>query len=88
VIKMDLFAALGFSGSSSKKKKKIVVVRRKKYRVIGKPRVIKAVDYQKHRSKVSVDRRRKAMKPGKRISRTRHIYWETRKNRSDLRGGV
>ena len=29
------------------------------------------------------DRGRHAALPGKRISRTGHVYWETRKNRSD-----
>jgi len=26
--------------------------------------------------------------PGKRISKSGKVYWETRKNRSDLKGGV
>ena len=29
------------------------------------------------------DRGRSAMLPGKRVSRTGHVYWETRKNRTD-----
>jgi len=29
------------------------------------------------------DRGRKALLPGKRISKTGKVYWETRKNRSD-----
>jgi hypothetical protein len=29
-----------------------------------------------------------AMKPGKRISRNDVIYWETRKNRSDLKNNL
>ena len=29
------------------------------------------------------DRGRLAQTPGKRVSRTGHVYWETRKNRSD-----
>ncbi len=54
----------------------------------GKPVVIKAVKYQIGRSKTSIDKERKAMKPGKRISKSGKIYYEYRKNRSDLRGGV
>jgi len=29
------------------------------------------------------DMKRKALRPGKRISKTGKVYWETRKNRSD-----
>lgn len=32
------------------------------------------------------DSERKALAPGKRISRTGNIYWETRRNRSDAWG--
>jgi len=32
------------------------------------------------------DKGRKARLPGKRVSRTGKIYWETRKNRSDAPG--
>ena len=32
------------------------------------------------------DESRKALLPGKRISRTGKTYWETRKNRSDSKG--
>ena len=32
----------------------------------------------------TVDESRKALMPGKRISKTGKVYWETRKNRSDL----
>ena len=34
------------------------------------------------------DIRRKALAPGKRISKSGKIYWETRKNRSDTVGGT
>ncbi len=34
----------------------------------------------------SIDSKRKALLPGKRISKTGKVYWETRKNRSDSRG--
>jgi len=34
-----------------------------------------------------VDSKRKALLPGKRISKSGKVYWETRKNRSDAKGG-
>lgn len=34
------------------------------------------------------DAARKALMPGKRISKTGNIYYETRKNRSDLKGKI
>jgi len=34
----------------------------------------------------SKDEKRKALMPGKRISKTGKVYWETRKNRSDAKG--
>ena len=37
-------------------------------------------------SNIPVDRKRKAKLPGKRISASGNIYFETRKNRSDARG--
>ena len=33
-----------------------------------------------------VDALRKALLPGKRISKNGNVYWETRKNRSDAKG--
>ena len=35
----------------------------------------------------SIDKKRDALAPGKRISKTGKIYWETRENRSDSIGG-
>lgn len=35
---------------------------------------------------VKRDRKREALMPGKRKSKTGKIYWETRKNRSDAKG--
>ena len=32
------------------------------------------------------DKKRKALLPGKRISKSGKVYWETRKNRSDVKG--
>ena len=36
-------------------------------------------------SNLKRDSERKALMPGKRISKTGKVYWETRKNRSDLK---
>ena len=35
---------------------------------------------------ISIDKKRKALAAGKRISKTGKVYWETRKNRSDAVG--
>ncbi len=35
---------------------------------------------------VKIDAKRKALAPGKRISSSGKVYWETRKNRSDSVG--
>ena len=42
-------------------------------------------EHQTGKSDKSRDEARKAMPPGKRISKTGKTYWETRKNRSDSR---
>lgn len=48
-------------------------------------KTLKAVDYQTGKVKsLKADMQRKAMLPGKRVSINRKVYWETRKNRSDL----
>ena len=43
---------------------------------------------QTQKSKVDkiIDASRKALAPGKRISKTGKVYWETRANRSDEKG--
>ena len=38
------------------------------------------------RTNVGKDRKRDALLPGKRVSKTGNVYWETRKNRSDASG--
>lgn len=54
-----------------------------------RPRVIKKVDWQTGKRKsIRADRKRRAMHPGKRKSASGRIYWETRKNRSDLKRGI
>ena len=45
-------------------------------------RVLKQVG----RSNKNVDMERRALMPGKRISKTGKVYWETRKNRTDNKG--
>ena len=41
---------------------------------------------QKGKSDVKIDKTLKALAPGKRISKSGKVYWETRKNRSDSAG--
>jgi len=41
---------------------------------------------QKKNVDVKADASRKALMPGKRISKTGKVYWETRRNRSDAKG--
>lgn len=49
------------------------------------PKVLRVIKHQTGaRPNIVVDRSRTALKPGKRISKTGHIYWETRKNRTDV----
>ena len=45
-------------------------------------KIIKTLD-QVGRSNKAYDETRKAQLPGKRISKSGKVYWETRKNRSD-----
>jgi len=53
----------------------------------GKPVVIKYVPKQTGKRKsISLDKKRKAAAPGKRRSRSGRIYYEYRRNRTDLRG--
>ena len=49
-------------------------------------RVLKATYKQTGTSSTVRDKKRKAMQPGKRQSASGRIYYEYRKNRSDLRG--
>jgi hypothetical protein len=51
------------------------------------PRTVSIFPYQTGRVKnIFADMSRYAMEPGKRISITGRVYWETRKNRSDVTG--
>ena len=49
----------------------------------GKSSTIKVLSQTGKNPDLPRDRGRKAMLPGKRISKTGKVYWETRKNRSD-----
>lgn len=51
-------------------------------------KVLKPVNYQLGKSVISIDKEIEAMLPGKRISAEGNIYYEYRKNRSDLKGRV
>jgi hypothetical protein len=52
-----------------------------------RPKVLKSVPYQTGtRESVKLDKKRKALPSGKRRSKTGKVYWETRRNRSDLKG--
>jgi hypothetical protein len=55
-----------------------------------KRRVLKVVNYQTGKRKsIKLDRMRKALEPGKRVSKkSGKVYWETRRNRSDLKRGI
>ena len=52
------------------------------------PKVIYKVNHQVGTSVKIIDKMIKAMPPGKRVSRTGKVYYETRKNRSDLKGNI
>ena len=41
---------------------------------------------QRGHTNIPIDRTRKAIGSGRRVSKTGHVYWETRKNRSDQIG--
>lgn len=53
---------------------------------MGKARTIRELKQTGYRKSFLEDSFRNALMPGKRISKTGHIYWETRKNRSDKKG--
>lgn len=48
------------------------------------PRIVRVIKHQTGKTNVQVDKYIKAMRPGKRISKTGKIYWETRASRSDI----
>jgi len=52
----------------------------------SRSRVIKTSNRQIGKSNLKRDKKLKALKPGKRISRNNKVYYELRKNRSDKKG--
>jgi hypothetical protein len=48
-------------------------------------RNVKVLD-QTGKTHIKADAKRKALAPGKRISKSGNVYWESRKNRSDKVG--
>ena len=52
----------------------------------GKGRTIKYEDSRTGKTNIPRDKKRSALTPGKRISKSGKIYYEKRKNRSDLKG--
>ena len=59
----------------------VLTIKRKSRR-----RTLRRTNKQSGKTTVAVDKGRKAMYPGLRRSKTGKIYWETRKNRSDMKG--
>jgi hypothetical protein len=56
---------------------------------IKKSKVLKRLSYQTgERKSLKIDRQRKALPSGKRISSSGNAYWETRRNRSDLKNRI
>jgi len=49
---------------------------------------LKKSEHQIGKSIKSIDVKRKALAPGKRISKAGKIYYEKRRNRSDLKGNL
>ena len=52
------------------------------------PRTVSPSGYQYGKSKKAADEKRKALPPGRRISKSGRKYTENRKNRSDLKDNV
>lgn len=70
--------------SPSKKKKKVGQGWKLK-----EPQVVTVQSYQTGKTKnILMDRKRKALPPGWRISKSGKRYYESRKNRSDMPGDV
>lgn len=57
---------------------------KKKYKKRKNPTELKIIETQSGKmGNKMMDLARKAMHPGKRVSKSGNVYWETRKNRSD-----
>ncbi|MGV9141768.1 MAG: hypothetical protein ACOC1X_02410, partial [Promethearchaeota archaeon] len=63
---------------------------KKEFNPIGfrepKSKVAMVSEHQTGKTTKSIDKKRKALPPGKRISKNGNTYWEYRKNRSDING--
>jgi hypothetical protein len=60
----------------------------KEYKALGlkdRSRSVHVLD-QTGKTTIKIDAKRQALAPGKRISSAGNIYWESRKNRSDVPG--
>jgi len=60
----------------------------KEYKALGlkdRSKSVRVLD-QVGKTTIKIDAKRKALAPGKRISSSGKVYWETRKNRSDSPG--
>lgn len=55
-------------------------------KIIAKPKVLYGSKRQVGKSNIVIDKKLKAIEPGKRLSTNKKIYYEYRKNRSDLKG--
>ena len=50
------------------------------------PMTLRVLNQTGKRKDISTDKTLTALPPGKRVSSTGNVYWETRRNRSDRRG--
>lgn len=60
----------------------------KEYKALGlkdRSKSVRVLD-QVGKTSIKIDSKRRALAPGKRISSSGKVYWETRKNRSDSPG--
>jgi len=63
-----------------------MVKKKKKYSNDKMPKVLKIGDYQIGKSILAKDMKYQSLPPGKRLSKAGNIYYEYRKNRSDIKG--
>lgn len=70
-----------FNEKNIKERQKVVG-----FKSLRKP--LKEVEHQTGTTHKKRDKVRKAMPPGKRISKTGKVYYEYRKNRTDLKGNI
>jgi len=51
-----------------------------------RPMILRVLRQTGVRRSLKIDKKRRALLPSKRRSRTGKVYWETRRNRSDVKG--